>query len=193
MPEPVTARSLQVQLHKPGRKSIITIVARILVEIWKNRTIAVPLTLRPIHRDHLRRLFRLKVAKGQEGQVAPNEITLAQQAYEPGGYVWGLWEGEEIVGLLAMIHPGEVEEVEEGDDPEAAYVWRLMIGEQFQGRGLGREAIDRAMEVARGWHLPRISLSFVDKPGGAEGFYLKCGFVRTGRIVEGEVEMMRDV
>ena len=61
---------------------------------------------RRVEKDHLRALFRLKVAEDQAGLVAPNEITLAQAAYEPGGYVWGLWEGDIAVGLLAMIHPG---------------------------------------------------------------------------------------
>ncbi|WP_377509971.1 GNAT family N-acetyltransferase [Octadecabacter sp. R77987] len=143
--------------------------------------------------DHLRPLFDLKVAVGQEGQVAPNEITLAQQPYDPASYVWGLWDGETLVGLLGMIHPLESDEMEDGDDYGAAYIWRLMIGADHQGKGYGRKAIALAGEVATEWGLPRICLTFVDKAGGAEGFYLKCGFQRTGRIDDGELEMVRDV
>lgn len=91
---------------------------------------------RRVEKDHLRALFRLKVAEDQAGLVAPNEITLAQAAYEPGGYVWGLWEGDIAVGLLAMIHPHEAGGMEEGEDPDAAYLWRLMIGGGASGQGM---------------------------------------------------------
>ena len=38
-----------------------------------------------------------------------------------------------------------------------------------------------------------MTLSFVDKPGGAEALYLKHGFTRTGRIIDDELEMMAPV
>ncbi len=147
---------------------------------------------RPVARGDLSALFELKVANDQVGQVAPNEVTIAQQAYEPGSYVWGLWNGSQAVGLLAMINPLEYPDLEEDDDKGAGYVWRLMIDEKAQGKGFGREAIAIAAEIARDWGMRRLNLTFVDKPGGAEPFYAAQGFVRTGRIVDGEIEMVRD-
>lgn len=147
---------------------------------------------RPIHRAHLRDLFALKVAEDQQRFVAPNEITLAQQAYEPGAYVWSLWDDTTLVGLIAMVHPGEYPDNEPEDDLGAAFIWRLMIGEAYQGRGFGRQAIEIARTIAREWGLPRVNLSFVDAHGSAEGFYSACGFRRTGRMIGDEVEMVRD-
>ncbi len=148
------------------------------------------LQARPVEQDHLRTLFRLKVTPDQQKQVAPNEYTLAQQAYEPGSGVWGLWDDDDAVGLMAMINPSESNDEDLDAHPNAAYIWRLMIDHRFQGKGYGTQAIARAGDVAKQWGLTHLTLSFVDRPGGAEGFYTKCGFTRTGRIIDDEVEMI---
>ncbi|MBL4813471.1 MAG: GNAT family N-acetyltransferase [Rhodobacteraceae bacterium] len=152
-----------------------------------------PLERRPVTRDHLKALFKLKVSNAQQMFVAPNEVTLAQQAYEPGGYVWGLWRDDTPVGLIAMVHPHEYADPEPGDDHDAAYIWRLMIGAAHQGRGYGKAALVEAEVQARAWGLPRLNLSFVEAPGSAEPFYTKYGFTRTGRVVSGEVEMSLEI
>jgi diamine N-acetyltransferase len=151
------------------------------------------LALRPITRDTLRPLFRLKVRDDQQGLVAPNEITLAQAPYETGSYVWGLWDGETAVGLMAMVHPAEYPWHEPGDDREAAYLWRLLIGADHQGRGYGRAAIGLAVGVARGWGTPRLTLSVVDAPHSNIGFYERLEFRRTGHLMDGEIVMGMDV
>ena len=147
---------------------------------------------RDVVRDHVKPLIQLKVADHQKAFVAPNEVTLAQHAYEKGAYVWGLWDDEVLVGLIAMIHPAESDDMDIGDDPGAAYIWRLMIGEIYQGRGYGEKAIAIARSIARDWGLPRISLSFCDERGGPGEFYHKQGFRLTGRIRGEETEMARD-
>ncbi len=147
---------------------------------------------RKVTKEHLRTLFELKVRDDQPGLVAPNEITLAQAAYEgAGAYVWGLWDGGIAVGLIAMIHSGEYADLEEGDDPEAAYIWRLMIGADHQGRGYGRAALEEAAKQARDWKLPKLTVTVVDSPISPLPFYERAGFSRTGRIVDDEIELMR--
>ena len=149
---------------------------------------------REISRETVDAILRLNVRDDQPGLVASNAVTLAQVAYEqPGSYVWGLWNRDTPVGLIAMINPREYPWPDEGDDLGAAYVWRLMIHGTLQGKGFGRAAIDQAMAVARLWDLPRLSLTCVDKPGSALRFYENLGFARTGRIVDGEVELVRPI
>ena len=77
--------------------------------------------------DHVLPLIALSAGERQGGLVAGNAKTLAQAADEPGSDVWGLWLDKEPVGLMVMIDPRGYPWLEEGDDPEAAYVWRLMI------------------------------------------------------------------
>ena len=151
------------------------------------------LECRSVKRGQLRALFRLDVYPAQSKLVAPNSITLAQVAYETGSEVWGLWDGDNPVGLLAMIDPTRHLWPEEGDDLQAAYIWRLMIDKTQQGKGYGRAAIELAIAQTRVWALPRISLTVLENnPASTLTFYEKQGFVRTGRIVDGETELIRD-
>ncbi|MEM1431875.1 MAG: GNAT family N-acetyltransferase [Pseudomonadota bacterium] len=143
---------------------------------------------RPVERDHVRPLLKLKVKPDQQEQVASNAATLAQQAYEPNSYVWGLWDGDTPVGLLAMLDPAGHPD-EEQDKADAAYVWRLMIDSAHQGNGYGLRALGEVLAVAQEWGRSRVMLSAVERDGGAIAFYEKYGFDRTGRIVWGEVEM----
>lgn len=147
---------------------------------------------RKITRSTLSPLLALKVRPDQDGLVAPNAVTIAQAAYEPGSYVWGLWDRDTAVGLLAMLHPGEAD-LEEGDDPQGAYIWRLLIGSAFQGKGYGRAAIAEAVSQARSWGLPRLVTSVVDAPNSNIGFYEGLGFRPTGAVIDNEIILSREV
>lgn len=144
---------------------------------------------RDITRDTLRQLTALQLAPNQGDLVASNAITIAQVAYEPGGYVWGLWDGDDAVGLFAMIHPHQSPHLAPGDDPDGAYLWRFMIAADKQGHGYGAAAIELIKAQARDWGLPRIVSSVVDAEHSNLGFYEHLGFTRTGRKIEGEWEI----
>ncbi|MEM9009820.1 MAG: GNAT family N-acetyltransferase [Pseudomonadota bacterium] len=148
---------------------------------------------RLVTRETLVPLLQLEVRRDQVGLVASNAATIAQVAYEPGAEVWGLWDGDRAVGLMAMIDPQRHPWPEEGDDPQAAFLWRLMIGEEVQGQGYGRAAIGQVFAQARAWGLPRLVCSVVPDAASALPFYEKLGFRRTGRILDGEVELLADV
>jgi diamine N-acetyltransferase len=148
---------------------------------------------RTVTRDHLLPLIDLAVRPDQRDQVSPNVKTFAQAPFEPGARVWGLWVGRVPVGLMAMVHPREYPYHVDGEDPEAAYLWRLMIDAAHQGRGYGRAAILMALEVAREWDCPRLSLGVSDDHPAAQGFYEGMGFRLTGHMVDGDRMMVRDV
>jgi diamine N-acetyltransferase len=149
------------------------------------------LTRRPVLRDHVLPLIRLAVRPDQADLVSDNSRTLAQAAYEPGSYVWGLWDGDIPVGLMAMIHPGEYpwddrSSFEPDTDREAAYLWRLMIGAEFQGKGHGGAALTQAIAQARASGCPRLTAHVADEPHSNLGFYEHFGFCKTGKIEDGE-------
>jgi diamine N-acetyltransferase len=148
---------------------------------------------RPVTRATVRALATLSVRPGPLGLVTPNAITLAEAPYEPGARVWGLWRGEVPVGLMAMIDPRQSLYVAEGDDSEAAYLWRLMTDAAHQGQGVGRFALGQALDITRYWGCPRLVTSVADVAHSNIGFYRHHGFRPTGRIVDTEIEMVRDV
>lgn len=148
---------------------------------------------RTVTRSNLNALLAIRVRENQSGLVADNAVTLAQAPYEPGSCVWGLWAGEEAVGLMAMVNLSQYPFLEPGDDPASAYLWRLMIAARQQGKGYGHAALDMAVGQARAWGLPRLTAHVVDRHDSSLGFYESHGFRRNGRIVDGEVEIVLEV
>jgi diamine N-acetyltransferase len=67
------------------------------------------------------------------------------------------------------------------------YLWKLLIDERFQRRGYGAatlDAVKKYLDTRPGAHV--LFTSCADGPGSPRGFYLRYGFVDTGRIMWGE-------
>ncbi len=146
---------------------------------------------RPFSQDTLRPLVGLKVRDSQTTFVASNLMTMAQSIFESGSEIYGVWEQDTPVGLLAVVdmsHPDA--DLDEGDDPDGIYIWRLMVDQAHQGRGHGRAALAFAKSLARERGRSNLIISVVDEPGGAMPLYEEFGFRPTGRIVDGEVELV---
>ena len=139
-------------------------------------------------------IISLKVRADQDHLVAPNSVTVAQFHYEPAGWLRGLWDGETPVGLIAMINPSiKSPSFEEGDALDAAYLWRLMIAEEHQGKGYGSEAIAIAYQQTREWGLPKLHTSVVPGENCPLPFYEKHGLIETGKMLDEEIELMGSV
>lgn len=149
---------------------------------------------RDITRQTLRSLLRLKVSPEQENLVASNAVTIAQAAYEPVSVVYGLWDGDDAVGLFAMLDaPKHPDGLNPGDVPDAAVLWRLLIGVDHQGKGYGREAIELVKQVARDWGYLKLAASVVNAPNSNMGFYEALGFRQTGGVVDDELVIVMDI
>ena len=146
-------------------------------------------TLTEVTRDDLRPLFRLKVAAGQDDFVAPNEISLAQVHYETGATPYVIWNDEERVGFCQVIDMRQHAYREPEDDANALYLWRLMIAEEHQGKGYGQAAMRVLIRMAREAGHPAFETSVVTTNAAAIRFYEGLGFVKTGKIVDGEAQM----
>jgi GNAT superfamily N-acetyltransferase len=63
------------------------------------------------------------------------------------------------------------------------YLTGMTVAVTHQSQGLGRLALEDAIEVARNWQADAIRLDAYDADAGAGSFYVKCGFVERGRAV----------
>lgn len=63
------------------------------------------------------------------------------------------------------------------------YLTGIAISVAYQGRGLGRLAIEDARITAAAWPADSIRLDAFDAEAGAGAFYRKCGFQERGRVV----------
>jgi diamine N-acetyltransferase len=138
--------------------------------------------LAPIDEDNVKAVFELTVAPHQESFVAPNAWSLAQAVAEQA-IAWprAIVAGDDVVGFLMLeIDPEE-------EDGRPFWLWRLMVGAAFQGRGYGSTALRLAIEEVRARGGTELYTSWVEADGGPGPFYLAHGFEPTGELDDGEV------
>ena len=77
------------------------------------------------------------------------------------------------------------------EEPSAAPqvgIWRFMIDAEYQGQGIGAEALRQVIDHVRAKAIARtLEVSYVPGPGCPEPFYLRAGFRHTGREDAGEI------
>jgi RimJ/RimL family protein N-acetyltransferase len=100
-------------------------------------------------------------------------------------------EGSEVTPWLRAVEAdGELAAfvmiaLVEGHPP---YLWRLSIDRMHQRRGIGDRILDLVIEQCRVWGAERLDVSWVEGRGSPRRFYVRRGFLPTGRIVDGETE-----
>ena len=111
--------------------------------------------------------------------VAPNAISLAQAHFNEYAWFRAIYAGKAPVGFMMIV--------DDPDKPEY-FLWRFMIAEPFHGRGYGRQAIQRLVEYVKTRpNAKELLVSCGQGEGSPEGFYLKQGFISTGKIDYGEL------
>lgn len=149
--------------------------------------------LEEVNTENFYDLMRLSVAEGQENFVAPNGYSLAE-AYAvlaAGRYVrpFGLYEGDTPVGFAMIGHNS----FDNADRP-AAYrdsycLWRFMIDKRYQGRGLGKAAVQLLLDFIRTFpdgEAETCCLSYEPENIAAKTLYASFGFRPNGEMDDDE-------
>ena len=137
-------------------------------------------TLREISKETVREITNLEVGPDQQGLVASNSVSIAEAYFEPKAWFRAIYSGEEPAGF-AMVWRDPKEGV--------FYIWRFMVDAGFQGRGVGRRALELLIEEARTDGAGEVTLSVVPGLNSALGFYQSLGFEPTGVVHGGETEL----
>ncbi len=154
----------------------------------------IQLETREITFETLSQIIDLSVETAQKANVEANVLTIAQNIYEPAGWVRGLWDADRPIGLIAMVNPHkESPRFKDRNPQDAAHLWRLMIDKNHQNKGYGALAMEIAFAQARAWGMPMLQNTCVQGPQSPRIFYEKCGLTATGRMIAGEIEMMGSV
>jgi len=148
-------------------------------------------TITPVCLKDVLPLENISVTKEQDkaGYVAPNIVTIAQARFETGAYDFCIWNGDTRIGMLAMIDMAEHENREAHDDPNAAYVWRLLIGADFQGKGFGKATMAMAEDWARERGKSLIQIQAVETNAPAIKLYESLGYSHTGKKSGDEIQL----
>jgi diamine N-acetyltransferase len=144
-------------------------------------------TLREVTADTVQDICRLKVSPAQEKFVAPNAVSIAEAYFAPYAWFRAIYADETPVGFVMLaIQPNDVE--------YPYFIWRYMIDAHHQGKGYGEAAMHQVIDFVRTQpNAQALFLSYVQAPGGPDGFYRRIGFVDTGVMLDGEHVMRLDL
>jgi diamine N-acetyltransferase len=152
---------------------------------------AATVELREITRENLWDVCRLRVADEQRDFVADNVESIAEAYVEPSFrpfaiYAAGVSGAEDgLVGFTMYGHE---------DGLGRWWVIRLMVAQQYQGRGYGRAAMQQLIRLMRAREsCEAIVISVVPVNLVAERLYQSLGFRKTGEIDEGEIVLQLDL
>ena len=144
--------------------------------------------LQPVTIKNWETLIKLKVREDQQGFVASNLYSIAQAQFgdEFQGhwdlFPFGIYVGEEPVGFVMYALKFDYPDYE-------AFILRLMVDENQQGKGYGRAGMEKVLELFRAdERIHAVGISYEPHNEAARKLYASLGFVETGRIVDEETE-----
>jgi diamine N-acetyltransferase len=150
------------------------------------------ITLRKITLENRRELFRLEVSNEQHRFVASNLSSVAScyVLATNGGHPlpFAIYADEQMVGFVMIVYGITGYEL-----PKIANnnycILRLMIGEQYQNRGYGREAITSILDYIRTFPAGPAQYCWIQYEADniiAKRLYESFGFLDNGEISENE-------
>jgi diamine N-acetyltransferase len=150
-----------------------------------------PIELRPLTDNNRAELEALRITPDQENFVSTVAASIAEGVEDVGGraIAWGVYLDGRPVGFVMIS--------DDVDGPEYIphYLWKLIIDERYQRRGLGTAALDEVVAYFRSrTGVEAMWTSAGQGPGSPISFYEGYGFVDTGRIVfDNEVLLRLDL
>jgi len=144
--------------------------------------------IRPVTKGNWKELTRLKVREDQTHFVASNLYSIAESQFGDDDeghwdlHPFGIYDGNTPVGFLMygydLEHP-----------KQQAFIFRLMVDDQFQGKGYGRFGMKRMLEIFRAdERIKEVGISYEPENEVARKLYASLGFVETGQMLGEEVE-----
>lgn len=161
---------------------------------WRDRPRAAPDVVRLIEIDpeNSYEVFRLRTHKTQESFVAPMAASFADALFPE------VVDGAPLVPWMRAIEAdgavvGFVMLAMTTEHHPEPYLWRLLIDRLHQRRGIGNLALDLVEQECRARGDAAILTSWIPGRSSPEGFYLRRGYLPTGRIVDDEIEGRKEL
>ncbi|MEB7453117.1 GNAT family N-acetyltransferase [Lysinibacillus sp. fkY74-1] len=110
-------------------------------------------------------------------EKAFTEYQLEKELSNKASEFYFIYNNDVIAGYLKVnVNDAQSEPMGDG----TLEIERIYIRQPFQGRGLGKYLINKAVELAEAQNKSSIWLGVWDKNDNAIGFYKNIGFVQTG-------------
>ncbi|MEC1984314.1 GNAT family N-acetyltransferase [Bacillus cereus] len=129
--------------------------------------------LKPIDKSNWEEAIRLSVKEEQQTFIASNLYSIAEVQFLDNFYAYGIYFDEKMIGFTMF-----------GIDPDDNNYWiyRLMIDEKFQGKGIGKQAIYLVIDEIRrnnNTNISIIMIGYAPENLTAKFVYKKAGFIET--------------
>lgn len=131
------------------------------------------ITLKPIDKSNWEEATRLSVKEEQSTFLASNLYSIAQVQFLDNFYANGIYLDNKLIGFTMFGIDA---------DDNNFWIYRLMIDKEYQGKGLGIQAIFLIIEKIRSINnknIPLIMIGYNPNNLSAKLAYKKAGFIET--------------
>ncbi|EIM06000.1 spermine/spermidine acetyltransferase [Planococcus antarcticus DSM 14505] len=128
----------------------------------------------------------LEVAEEQKQYVEPNAVSIAQSKFELTLKPLAIYTGENVIGFL--MYNSAPEEL------DSYWIYRIMVDQQFQGKGIGKAASSLMMdEMVKSLNAKKIAVGYHPKNLGAHHLYASLVFIDNGDRFGKEMAVVKNV
>jgi len=153
--------------------------------LWKGNKMDL-ITLKDITDDNLSKVIKIydTLTDNQKKSVAPNYYSLSQ-AYIYRDIAWpkAIYNNEELVGFVML---GLDNYIADEKDCPVYFLWRFMIGKEFQGLGYGKRVLDILKNKCIEENINYLYVSCHVEESMPYDFYVNYGFIDTNQFDDDE-------
>ena len=129
-----------------------------------------------VSRFNTKEIIGLSVQEDQDHLISCNTRWLLEAANNCASIDYGIYLDGQPAGLISLIDP-RILAPDEHFHPDCLYVWRFMVDQNYQGKGLSKSAINFAKDYAKLMGLNGVTLTTMDQEtGNALPFVFKAWF-----------------
>ncbi|WP_394122009.1 GNAT family N-acetyltransferase [Planococcus donghaensis] len=128
----------------------------------------------------------LEVAEAQKPYMEPNAVSIAQSKFETTLKPFAIYDEENVVGFL--MYNSVPEEL------DAYWIYRIMVDQRYQGKGIGKAASRLMMEeMANTLNAEKIVVGYHPENQEAHRLYASLGFVDKGDRFGKEMAVVKNL
>ena len=144
------------------------------------------ITLQDVSYENLRAVIKIyeTLSESDKKHVAPNVVSLAE-AYLNYDIAWpkAIVLDETIIGFVML---GLDNYIAKEEDWPVYFLWRFMIGGEYQGKGYGKAVLNMLVDKCKAEKIRYLYVSSTKYDPIPYEMYIKYGFVDTGEVDDGE-------
>ena len=139
-----------------------------------------------LNEDNWYECCQLELSKDQQTFIEPNSVSIAQSKFETTLKPFAILFKSRVVGFLMFNSVPE--------ELDAHWVYRIMVDESYQGKGIGKIATDLMMkEMKQSFKVNRIVVGYHPDNKGAHHLYRSLGFVDHGDRFGREMAVIKEM